>query len=136
MHRGREGQLQASRFSHTVATGIRVSLNTHAPLTLPGMLSTAGHWDQSRDVMFLSRFHRKRSYHGSTASSLGAASIKGNFIERITDLRPKEGSTLFSFLQVSAPAETEPSFPSTAARDHDRFRVHRLPNAMAGRSTR
>src|SRR4051794_41077683 len=27
--------------------GIRVSRNTHAPLTLPGTLSTAGHWDQS-----------------------------------------------------------------------------------------
>jgi hypothetical protein len=25
-----------------------VPLNTQAPLTLPGMLSTAGHWDQSR----------------------------------------------------------------------------------------
>jgi len=32
-------------------TGIRVSLNTHAPLTLPGMLSTAGHSDQSRLAM-------------------------------------------------------------------------------------
>src|ERR1019366_2725794 len=48
----------ASKFSNTVATGIRVSLNTHAPLTLPGMLSTAGHWDQSRGVMFSSSFHR------------------------------------------------------------------------------
>src|SRR5580700_8330776 len=33
-------------------TGIRVSLNTHAPLTFPGMLSTAGHWDQSRIAIF------------------------------------------------------------------------------------
>src|SRR5689334_5768276 len=30
-----------------VATGKRVPLNTQAPLTLPGMLSTAGHRDQS-----------------------------------------------------------------------------------------
>jgi hypothetical protein len=30
-------------FSMTVATGNRVSRKTHAPLTLPGMLSTAGH---------------------------------------------------------------------------------------------
>jgi hypothetical protein len=29
-----------------------VSLNTHAPLRLPGTLSTAGHCDQSRAVMF------------------------------------------------------------------------------------
>jgi hypothetical protein len=27
--------------------GLRVSLNTHAPLTFPGTLSTAGHCDQS-----------------------------------------------------------------------------------------
>jgi len=32
-------------------TGIRVFLKTHAPLTLPGMLSTAGHWDQSSVAM-------------------------------------------------------------------------------------
>src|SRR5690348_604605 len=36
-----------SRFSKTVATGMRVPRNTHAPLTLPGTLSTAGHCDQS-----------------------------------------------------------------------------------------
>ena len=35
----------------TVATGRRVPLNTQAPLTFPGMLSTAGHWDQSSDAM-------------------------------------------------------------------------------------
>src|ERR1039458_2358704 len=38
----------ASRFSNTVATGIRVPRNTHAPLRLSGTLSTAGHCDQSR----------------------------------------------------------------------------------------
>src|SRR5437763_17180206 len=38
----------ASRFSNTRETGIRVPLNTQAPLTLPGMLSTAEHCDQSR----------------------------------------------------------------------------------------
>src|SRR5271157_2023036 len=42
----------ASRFSNTADTGIRVSRNTHAPLSLPGTLSTAGHWDQSRVAMF------------------------------------------------------------------------------------
>jgi hypothetical protein len=36
---------QISQISMTVATGRRVSLNTHAPLTLPGMLSTARHWE-------------------------------------------------------------------------------------------
>jgi hypothetical protein len=44
----------ASRFSKTVATGIRVSRNTHAPLRLSAALSTAGHWDQSRLAIFLS----------------------------------------------------------------------------------
>jgi len=38
----------ASIFSKIAATGIRVPRSTHAPLTLPGMLSTAGHCDQSR----------------------------------------------------------------------------------------
>src|SRR5713226_6916674 len=37
----------ASRFWKTMATGMRVPLSTHAPLTFPGMLSTAGHCDQS-----------------------------------------------------------------------------------------
>ena len=32
----------ASRFSKIVATGMRVLRSTHVPLTLPGMLSTAG----------------------------------------------------------------------------------------------
>lgn len=31
----------------------QVPLNTQAPLTLPGMLSTAGHWDQSRIAIFV-----------------------------------------------------------------------------------
>src|SRR5713226_660915 len=43
----------ASRFSNTADTGIRVSRNTHAPLSLPGTLSTTGHCDQSRVAMFL-----------------------------------------------------------------------------------
>src|SRR5262249_21689542 len=36
--------------SKTVATGSRVPRNTHAPLTLPGMLSTAEHCDQSSAI--------------------------------------------------------------------------------------
>src|SRR5207302_3984362 len=48
----------ASRFSNTADTGMRVSLNTHAPLSLPGTLSTAEHCDQSRVAMFLLSFHR------------------------------------------------------------------------------
>src|SRR5712692_4287620 len=48
----------ASRFSKTVATGIRVSRNTHAPLRLSATLSTAEHWDQSRVAMFLPSLYR------------------------------------------------------------------------------
>ena len=32
-----------SKFSKTMATAVRVPVNTHAPLTLPGMRSTPGH---------------------------------------------------------------------------------------------
>ena len=39
---------ESSRFSMIVATGKRVPLNTLAPLTLPRMLSTTRHRDQSR----------------------------------------------------------------------------------------
>src|SRR5260370_2450477 len=38
----------AFRFSKMTETGMRVPLSTQAPLTFPGMLSTAGHCDQSR----------------------------------------------------------------------------------------
>jgi hypothetical protein len=47
------------RFSKTVATGMRVPRKTQAPLTFPGMLSTAGHWDQSSaDMKALLSSHR------------------------------------------------------------------------------
>ena len=48
----------ASIFSKIAETGMRVPLSTHAPLTLPGMLSTTGHWDQSRLAMLLPSLHR------------------------------------------------------------------------------
>src|SRR5260370_23953340 len=41
----------AVRFSKMTETGMRVPLSTHAPLTFPGMLSTAGHCDQSSAAM-------------------------------------------------------------------------------------
>jgi hypothetical protein len=47
-----------SRLSKTTETGVRVSRNTHAPLRLPGMLSTAGHRDQSRVAILLPPVHR------------------------------------------------------------------------------
>src|SRR4029077_11649241 len=37
----------AFRFSKITETGMRVPLSTHAPLTFPGKLSTAGHSDES-----------------------------------------------------------------------------------------
>src|SRR5436305_12876840 len=42
--------IPSSRFSKTVATGRRVPRKTHAPLTFPGTLSTAGHCDQSSAI--------------------------------------------------------------------------------------
>src|SRR5580658_7597973 len=51
-----------SRFSKTVATGIRVSRNTHAPLRRSGTLSTAGHSDQSRAAI-----EQSSSSHGTPA---------------------------------------------------------------------
>src|SRR5262249_29779824 len=43
--------IPSSRFSKPIATGVRVPLNPQAPLTLPGMLSTAGQRDQSSDAI-------------------------------------------------------------------------------------
>src|SRR5260370_39100382 len=37
----------AFRFSKMTEAGMRVALSTRGPLTFPGMLSTAGHCDQS-----------------------------------------------------------------------------------------
>jgi hypothetical protein len=37
-------------------------LNNHAPLTLPGILSTAGHCDQSKPIVYRSTF---RGYFSS-----------------------------------------------------------------------
>src|SRR5437879_9462333 len=49
----------ASKFSKMTETGIRVPRSTQAPLTFPGMLSTAGHCDQSSAGMKeLSSDHR------------------------------------------------------------------------------
>jgi hypothetical protein len=42
-----------SRLSKTTETWVRVSRKTHAPQCLPGMLSTAGHRDQSSVAIFL-----------------------------------------------------------------------------------
>src|SRR5664279_2113959 len=74
----------ASKFSNTVATGIRVPLNTHAPLRLPGMLSTAGHWDQSRVAMFLSSFHRSlflAQFGGGVTRRIPAEKIRAGPLE-------------------------------------------------------
>jgi hypothetical protein len=47
------------------------------PLTLPGMLSTAGHWDQSRDavVMFLPSFPSQPDTPGASLLKLGLAGV-------------------------------------------------------------
>ena len=40
-----------------VCTGMRVPRRTHAPLTLPGTLSTAGHCDQSSGITNRDFYH-------------------------------------------------------------------------------
>src|ERR1700739_1241247 len=57
----------ASRFSKIADTGIRVPFKTHAPLTLPGTLSTAEHCDQSRVAMFSPSFIVTFSHAGDLA---------------------------------------------------------------------
>src|SRR5437588_7068096 len=82
----------ASRFSNTADTGIRVPRNTHAPLRLPGTLSTAGHRDQSRVAMFLPR-PILTLYHGSPARivKLTGASASVDFHSSLvtSDLAPQ-----------------------------------------------
>src|SRR2546427_9206570 len=50
----------SSRFSKTAETGMRVPRKTHAPLTFPGMLSTAGHCDQSSAIIDLTVYPSER----------------------------------------------------------------------------
>src|SRR5579863_4035657 len=52
--------MPSSRFSKTTLTGVRELRNVHAPLTLPGTLSTAGHCDQSRFAMICAPSFRVR----------------------------------------------------------------------------
>jgi hypothetical protein len=60
----------ASRFSKSAFTGTRVPLNTHAPLTLSGARSTAGHWLQSsRDTMIIAGMMSRKSYTGGCKST-------------------------------------------------------------------
>src|SRR5580692_5122631 len=63
----------SSRFSKTVATGIRVSRNTHAPLRLSGTLSTAGHCDQSRIAIVPTPCYQV------TSKGLQENRLRGNF---------------------------------------------------------
>jgi hypothetical protein len=44
------------KFSKIAEMGTRVPRNTHAPPTLPGIISTAGHCDESRLAMLLPPF--------------------------------------------------------------------------------
>src|SRR3954471_17806049 len=66
----------SSRFSNTMETGIRVPRNTHAPLTFPGTLSTAGHWDQSSAAIFVLLFRVKGNRRLVTTLQSGAARLR------------------------------------------------------------
>jgi hypothetical protein len=82
----------------TVETGIRVSLNTQAPLRLPGMLSTAGHCDQSRLDQEITkrtgtlRFQwRQRGHTLSLADATIAAVALHHNLALLTDNRKRSG---------------------------------------------
>jgi len=79
--------LRSSRFSITVATGRRVSWNTQAPPTLPGILSTAEHRDQSRLA--------------TVAPSFRSAQI-GQALEDIYIIEPKGRSVVCGILYTPA----------------------------------
>src|SRR4030095_9311427 len=80
--------IPSSRFSKTTATGVRVPLNTQAPLTLPGTLSTAGHSDQSRAAM-----HRPPS--DSSLRDIGRAVIRRQAAARMTSSCRNQLTTRF-----------------------------------------
>src|SRR5438552_4487756 len=63
----------AFRFSNTVETGVRVSRKTHSPLRLPGILSTAGHCDQSRPAIIYAPFFQNMRLLPAELNQPGAA---------------------------------------------------------------
>src|ERR1700730_17726029 len=76
----------ASRFSKMADTGIRVPFKTHAPLTLPGMLSTAGHFDQSRLAIFASLLLDYRSLRFQSTEKPGSEATGGPQYRRLLGL--------------------------------------------------
>src|SRR6266852_2929456 len=91
---------------------MRVVLNTHAPLTLPGTLSTAGHLDQSRAAMFLPSF----SLHVSPAldqQGICFQSIYALVRPSCTDLRLLHAATAPGFAEPGLrPRRLTPPAPS------------------------
>jgi hypothetical protein len=61
---GRHSEVMQAR-RPSLADDVRVLRNTQAPLILPGILSTAGHWDQSRGATF-----SVESFLGTVAAEL------------------------------------------------------------------
>src|SRR5712692_6941914 len=90
----------ASRFWKTMATGIRVPLKTQAPLTFPGMLSTAGHCDQSSAAMEGFSF---RSFYTRAHSSGQVPKIEGQNAHPFKNQRRKGGAPSGVKLRVPHP---------------------------------
>jgi hypothetical protein len=67
--------MPSSRLSNTIATGVRVPLNTHAPLTFPGTLST-GHSDQSSTAIVFFPRYRGRYPGGVTVTDGQLATVR------------------------------------------------------------
>jgi len=63
-----------------VEIGVRVPLKTHAPLRLPGMLSTAGHWDQSRVAFIFTFFFHRKPFTKVAAASRAFTTADGKIV--------------------------------------------------------
>jgi hypothetical protein len=74
-------------FSKTTATGVRVPRNTQAPLTLPGMLSTMGHCDQSSEAI-------DALLQASSGRTIGQAISQEHFTARKSSRRRHAASIL------------------------------------------
>src|SRR5665213_1431241 len=76
------GDIPASRFEKTVCTGMRVPLKTQAPLTLPGILSTALHCDQSRFAIAQTPLPRLRPRKRKTHRKLRGGPRNGVLLQK------------------------------------------------------
>src|SRR5258708_1518330 len=105
----------ASRFSKTVATGMRVPRKTQAPLTFPGMLSTAAHCDQSSAIAALPVSYRRHfsptTAHQTSCFASTAQADWSDSLRRVVRRFSRDHSLVdMAFAQASAADADEASF--------------------------